>query len=267
MIQIEKDLLDTFQARLITNLDEAAQAAERGFDGRFAETAAIVHGYWLAIAPEYGEQRGEARASRHRSRLRAALAAAGAAADRAGFEAARKRVEADLEGFTAAPLTPDEQVNRASQLTRFLDLVPKEYDKGTADGRVTIPFEVQEAVAFMDGVEAAFSDLEPVLLDRDPAAVERIKANFAELREDVDNAQQSVAVAPQEELDEARDRAAETLRADRATGVDRTERRSRLRTRRHLPRPARSGGWSRPLPGGRAGAARRLRLLRVRARS
>ena len=50
--------------------------------------------------------------------------------------------------------------------------MPKEYDKGTADGRVTIPFEVQEAVAFMDGVEAAFSDLEPVLLDRDPAAVE-----------------------------------------------------------------------------------------------
>ena len=76
---------------------------------------------------------------------------------------------------------------------------------------MTIPFEIQEAVAFMDGVEAAFSDLEPVLLDRDPAAVEEIKAAFAELREDVDNAQQSISVAPQEELDAARDRAAETL--------------------------------------------------------
>ncbi len=89
--------------------------------------------------------------------------------------------------------------------------MPKEYDKGTSDGRVTIPFEVQEAVAFMDGVEAAFSDLEPVLLDRDPAAVERIKADYAELRDDVDNAQQSVSVAPQEELDAARDRAAESF--------------------------------------------------------
>ncbi len=42
VVQIEKDLLDAFQARLFTNLDEATQAAERGFDGRFAETAAIV---------------------------------------------------------------------------------------------------------------------------------------------------------------------------------------------------------------------------------
>ncbi len=210
VVQIEKDLLDAFQARLASNLDEAAQAAERGFDGRFAETAAIARGYWLALAPEYAEQRdaGERRAT---DRDFERLAAAAAAADRAGFEAARKRVEADLEGFTAAPLTPDEQVNRAAQLTRFLDLVPKEFDKGTADGRVTIPFEIQEAVAFMDGVETAFADLEPVLLDRDPAAVARIKAAHAELRADVDAAQQGGAVAAQEELDAARDSAADAF--------------------------------------------------------
>jgi high-affinity iron transporter len=210
VLQIEKDLLDTFQARLMTNLDEASQAAERGFDGRFAETAAIVRGYWLAIAPEYAEQRdGAERRATNRDFGR--LAAAGASADGAGFAAARERVEADLEGFTAAPLTPDEEINRASQLTRFVELVPKEYDKGTAEGQVTIPFEIQEAVAFMDGVEAAFSDLESVLLERDPAAVERIEASFAELREDVDNAQQGIAVAPQEELDAATDRVAETF--------------------------------------------------------
>ncbi len=202
VLQIEKDLLDTFQARLLTNLDEAAQAAERGFDGRFAETSAIVLGYWKAIAPEYAEQRGAAeRAATDRDFERLALA--GARSDAARFETARERVEADLEGFTAAPLTPDEQINRASQLDRFTELVPKEYDKGTSDGHVTIPFEVQEAVAFMDGVEAAFSDLEPVLLERDAAAVERIRSAFAELREDVDNAQQNVSVAPQEDLDAA----------------------------------------------------------------
>ena len=71
VLQIEKDLLDSFQARLLTNLDEATQAAERGFDGRFAETAAIVHGYWRAIAPEYGEQRGAAEQARDQSGLRA----------------------------------------------------------------------------------------------------------------------------------------------------------------------------------------------------
>jgi hypothetical protein len=72
---------------------------------------------------------------------------------------------------------------------------------------VTIPFEVQEAVAFMDGVEAAFSDLESELLKRDPQAVEKIEATFAEMREDVDNAQQGKAVAPQEELDAASEKA------------------------------------------------------------
>jgi high-affinity iron transporter len=210
VVQVEKDLLDAFQARLATNLDEAAQAAERSFDGRFAETTAIVNGYWLALAPEYAEQRSEAE-RRATERDFARLAAAGAVADRPGFEAARKRVEADLEGFTAAPLTAEEQVNRAAQLTRFLDLVPKEFDKGTTDGRVTIPFEIQEAVAFMDGVETAFTDLEPTLLDRDATAVAEVLAAFALLREDVDAAQQGGAVAPQEELDAARDRASETL--------------------------------------------------------
>jgi len=206
VVQIEKDLLDSFQARLKTNLDEAAQAAERGFDGRFAETTAIVRGYWLAIAAEYEKQRGasERQATERDFQL---LAEAGARSDRGAFESARARVEADLVGFTAAPLTPEEEVNRAAQLTRFLDLVPKEFDKGTADGVVTIPFEVQEAVAFMDGVEAAFSDLEPELLKIDEAAVGRIKDEFATLREDVDSAQQGGAVAEQEELDAAVERA------------------------------------------------------------
>ncbi|HMB51692.1 MAG TPA: hypothetical protein VKU40_00160, partial [Thermoanaerobaculia bacterium] len=212
VIQIEKDLLDAFQARLTSNLEEAAKAGERGFEGRFAETAAIARGYWLAIADEYGEQRGgPAREAGDRDFEQ--LAGAAASSDHARFEAARKRVEADLHAFTAAPLTADEQVNRASQLVRFLDLVPKEFEKGTSDGRVTIPFEIQEAVAFMDGVETAFADLEGTLLERDPAAVKGIEAAFAELRRDVNAAQQGEAVAPQEELDGARDSAAEAFEA------------------------------------------------------
>lgn len=211
-VQIEKDLLDAFQARLATNLDEATQAAERGFAGRFAETAAIARGYWLALAPEYAGQRGD-RARRAADHDFARLAVAAEAGDRAGFTAARRRVAADLRGFTAAPLTAAEQVNRAAQLTRFLDLVPKEFDKGSADGRVTIPFEIQEAVAFMDGVETAFADLEPALLERDPRAVRRIKAAYAELRADVDTAQGGGVVAPQEELDRARDRATRAFEA------------------------------------------------------
>jgi high-affinity iron transporter len=205
VLQIEKDLLDSFQARLLTNLDQASQAAERRFAGRFGEATAIVYGYWQAIAPEYGDQRGEGERTATERDFRG-LAAAGESGNAAAFEAARKRVEADLEGFTAAPLTPEEQVNRASQLERFEELVPKEFDKGTSDGRVTIPFEVQEAVAFMDGVEAAFSDLEPFLLEIDPAAVERIRSAHEEMRADVDNAQEGKSVAAQEDLEAAEEK-------------------------------------------------------------
>jgi high-affinity iron transporter len=207
VLQIEKDLLDTFQARLVTNLDEASQAAERGFNGRFAETAALAAGYWQAIAPEYSEQRGDAE-RRSSDRDFARLAAAAATSNRAAFTAAQRRAEADLVGFTAAPLTPDEEVNRYSQLERFLDLVPKEYEKGVSDGRVTIPFEVQEAVAFMDGVEAAFSDLEPALLERDEGAVAKIAADFAVLREQVDDAQQGRRVVGEEDVSAVAERAA-----------------------------------------------------------
>jgi len=210
VLQIEKDLLDTFQARLVTNLDEATQAAERGFDGRLAETAAIAQGYWQALAPEYGEQRGEGE-RRAADRDFAQLADAAAHSDPAAFAAARRRVDAALAGFTAAPLTPDEQVNRYSQLERFLDLVPKEYEKGVSDGRVTIPFEVQEAVAFMDGVEAAFSDLEPALLERDEQAVADVRADFDVLRAQVDDAQQGRAVAAEEEVEAIAARAAATI--------------------------------------------------------
>ena len=56
-----------------------------------------------------------------------------------------------LDGFTAAPFTPEEQARRANQLTRFLDLVPIEYDRRHRRRRVTIPFELQEAVAFIEG--------------------------------------------------------------------------------------------------------------------
>ena len=74
--------------------------------------------------------------------------------------AARDRALDGLDGFTAAPFTPEEQARRAQQLIRFLDLVPVEYDHGTDDGEVTLAFEIQEAIAFTEGAQSAFNDLE-----------------------------------------------------------------------------------------------------------
>jgi high-affinity iron transporter len=97
-------------------------------------------------APAYGEQRGIAarrqaeQSFAHLSRL--ALA-------NASLDAPRQLVEEALHNFRAAPLSPAEQARRAGQLLRYLALVPVEYGRGVADGRVTKTLEIQEAVTFL----------------------------------------------------------------------------------------------------------------------
>jgi high-affinity iron transporter len=208
--QVRKDLLDAYQFRIGTNLDEAEQAAERGFDSRLAETAAIAAGYWRIIAPEHRAQLG-AKSTEPLDEAFSGLAAAAAASELPRFNDLRRQALAGLDGFTAAPLTPEEQVRRANQLTRFLDLVPIEFDDGTTDGRVTIPFEIQEMVAFQEGAQQALDDLKPELEESDPAAVKRVEASFARLERFAVDANEGRRVATQEEVDAAHDRASDIL--------------------------------------------------------
>ena len=211
-LAVRKDLLDAYQSRLTTNLDAAAQAGERGFAPRFAEAAALAAGYWSILAPEYRHQRGAA-AARATARDFDALGRA-AAANRVGaFEAARERIAGDLRGFTAAPFTAEEQARRAGQLVRFLDLIPIEYRDGTEDGRVTIPFELQEAVAFHEGVEQAFADLQSVLAARDPEAVAAVQRDLDRLAAYVEDAHERVAVVPESDVEAVHERVSDRLDA------------------------------------------------------
>ncbi|MCB0863324.1 MAG: hypothetical protein KDB66_08950 [Solirubrobacterales bacterium] len=205
VVQVRKDLLDTYQSRLGTNREEAERAADRGFAERLAETAAIVNGYWQILAGEYRHQRGEAATTRTGREFRQ-LDRAAAATDLSGFREANRLTTGDLDGFTAAPFTPEEQARRAAQLTRFLDLIPKEYDHGTDDGRITIPFELQEATAFDDGVEQAFGDLKSDLVERDPQGVEEIDADLALLNRYVNEANERVSVASLDQVNAVHDR-------------------------------------------------------------
>jgi high-affinity iron transporter len=91
--------------------------------------------------------------------------------------------------------------------------VPIEYDDGTEDDQVTIPFELQEAVAFVDGAQAAFDDLQPALAQRDAGAVATIERSFAELRAFAVDASERRRVVASERLDAAHARAAGALDA------------------------------------------------------
>ncbi len=207
---VKKDLLDAYQARLLTYLDEAEQARQRDFATALAENAALAAGYWPIIADEYERQRGIAD-RRAVDRDFAALDRAATGGDGAAFLRARDQVAKALDGFTAAPFTSEEQARRANQLTRFLDLVPIEYDDGTEDGRVTIPFELQEAVAFTEGAESAFNDLEATLQELDPKGVAAVERAFAELEGYARDAHTGGIVAPLEDVEAAHERASAAL--------------------------------------------------------
>jgi high-affinity iron transporter len=207
---IRKDLLDAYQARLVNYVSEATEAQERGFDAARAENAALAAGYWSIIADEYEEQRNPAARAKADSEF-AAMAAAAERSDGQEFIRWRDAALNDLSGFTAAPFTAEEQARRATQLTRFLDLVPIEYDHGTDDGRVTIAFEIQESIAFMEGARSAFNDLQSELQERDPEGVQAILAAFDRLDEINADANEGREVASLDEVEDLHDEASDAL--------------------------------------------------------
>jgi high-affinity iron transporter len=210
---VAKDLLDAYQARLRELLDDAARGDERELPERRAEAAAQAAGYFAILAARYAQDRGRAALLDARDAF-AALTAAARAGDGRAFRAAHSRALATQEGFTAAPFTQEEAARRAQQLLRFLALVPVEYERGTDDDRVTLDFEIQEAVAFQSGSEAAFADLQSQLARRDPGRTEQVARELAELGSVVEQAtRRTSGVATADEVSERTTRIEDALTA------------------------------------------------------
>jgi high-affinity iron transporter len=209
-LAVKKDLLDAYHARLLDEMEEAAGADGKGFRPRRAEAAAIASGYFEILAGQYEGQRGAAALAAARTAF-GGLERSGVEDGRAAFSRAVDSARGVLDGFTAAPFSPAEQARRAQQLVRFLDLVPIEYDHGTDDGQVTIPFEIQEAIAFRDGAGAAFGDLEAALAERDRRRAAAAEHELARLKRYVEDAASGRRIAGQDEVEAVHDRAAELL--------------------------------------------------------
>ena len=130
---------------------------------------ALALGYWRIVAPAYRASQGAPAARALTGSFEQLALAAGT-----GEAIVRPlaQVEREISAFRAAPLAGAELVRRAGQLDRFLRLVPIEYGRGVQDGRVTLEFEIQEAVTFRDGAASAFHDLQPSLGARNAAATE-----------------------------------------------------------------------------------------------
>ncbi len=261
---VRADLLDTYQARLNAALDTVVASGGQGFDISRAGAAALARGYFAMLAPAYEKQRNAADAAAAADAFETLVAAAEAGDDGA-VEPALAEIEAALEGFRAAPLSEEEELRRAGQLERFLALVPIEYERGVDNGRVTLDFEIQEAVTFRDGAAQAFGDLEHLLALENQEDTRRLGEILDGLAGDLGSAARHEEVADPEEVQGATDEALELIdslypeewkeagaTADFdviAATLDRLE----------------SGDGGRAVRPGGAGSSRGLRLLRVRA--
>jgi high-affinity iron transporter len=175
---VGRDLLDTYDSRLRTALAGLHEAHELGFEGTRSEMGALALGYWALLEPVYRARTSPAAAAR----LRGAFERVAVAASEGELASAPlARIERELAGFRAAPLSRDELMRRAGQLERFLRLVPIEYGRGVRDGRVTLDFEIQEAVTFRDGAASAFHDVQPTLVEIGAARTRQLGAALDEL--------------------------------------------------------------------------------------
>ena len=196
---VEADLLGTYQARLDESLLELRQADERGFATRRAELAGKAEGYFAILEPAYREQRGPAAADATRrafARLRqAALVGSGSVTGHLDA------VYSAQEGFRAAPLSQEAEIRRAGQLLRYLSLVPMEYSRGVAGGRVTQPLEIEEAVTFLQAARAALDDLKVPLEAAAPGAGGQAQGLLDRLTEHLDEAKTGGAAAEPAEIE------------------------------------------------------------------
>ncbi|HWT91758.1 MAG TPA: FTR1 family protein, partial [Solirubrobacteraceae bacterium] len=147
------------------------------------------------------ERGGAARAAADRTFT--ALRQAAVDGDDAGVEAARKQAAQILGTFSAAPLTEEERARRAIQLSKFVSLIPVEYDHGVEGTRVTAEFEIGEGVAFSKAARAAFSDLQGTLAKMDAPATAQIDQHLAQLDGILRGAQERPTQVP--EVDTVKD--------------------------------------------------------------
>jgi high-affinity iron transporter len=175
-LAVKADLYDAYQSRLNDALRALIAAEANRFTHRRAELAALAEGYFWILAPAYQEQNGTAALNQAAEAFAGLRAEAVSTGD---LKKSMEAVDAALQHFHAAPLSPAEQSRRAGKLLRFVSLVPIEYDRGVANGQVIHDFEIQEAITFHEAASGTFSELEDLLAARDPGKT----AQVAELME------------------------------------------------------------------------------------
>lgn len=189
--RLDADLLDTYQARLGESLQTVLDTT--ALTGRRAEAAGLASAIWHILVPAYTEQQGMAAADAVTAQVDQLLPAI-LQSDETMVQATGAALQTTWQSFRAAPLTVEEQARRAAQMLRFLALVPVEYGRGVQGTTVLTDLEVQEAVTFMQGAQAAFADLQLALMEIDAAQTAVLADQIAQVMADLNAANHKQAV-------------------------------------------------------------------------
>ncbi len=176
---IESELLGVYAGELRQAIAEARTHLAAGYRVQLVFTLSRAAGLHDLLAENIASRAGQqpaAAIARTFTRLQEAASLAPQEVDGllVGLESA-------LSTYAPTSLSPEDVDRRVRLLSRFIGLVPVEYEKGVRDGVVTIPFEYFEAGLFRDRAEMLFGDLGYDLAARSPQSFERLAAVLGEM--------------------------------------------------------------------------------------
>lgn len=181
---ISADLLDTYQFQMTAALSAADEAHARRFAIRQAEESGLAAGYFSILLPVFSAEQGAETAQTTAAAFEA-LTRAAVASDAAAFVQARAQIDAALTGFRAVDVSEADLIRRAGQFNRFLPLIAIEYGRGVRNGVIVNDIEIQEALTFVEAVQAAFADLETTFSERDARITQQIEERLAALPDQI----------------------------------------------------------------------------------
>lgn len=173
---IEAELLGVYAGELRRSITDARSHLASGFRVQFFSAVARAQGLYTLLAANIAARIGAKQANE----IEAALTEAESLPPGAGDHFLAK-LEASLATYSPTNLSDDDRERRVRLLSRFIGLVPVEYEKGVRDGEVTIPFEYFEAGLFLDRATMLFGDLGPDLAARSLQSFERFSGILAEM--------------------------------------------------------------------------------------
>ncbi len=186
-----------YELNMRNSLNKAEEAFDTGFYSIFAYEVALAEGYFSILESVYLEQMGSENQTRMIelfSKLRDSIYEQ----DYSQVLEVISEVKGLFQGFQAAELSEDDQLKKASQIMSFLRLVPIEYTRGVSGTTVVVPFEVQEAVTFMDGAIFAFSELQLSSSEIDEEKTLAVAASMEEIAKYLSDANKGTKVVETE---------------------------------------------------------------------